>query len=63
MTSSVSTRTWYCPKGCNVFDTREDEPECAACGQVMSMDSTEYSDVHEDIELMQIAKFEDLTHD
>jgi hypothetical protein len=52
-------KTYYCPKGHNVFETAsEDKPECAQCGSVMTTDSTRYDDVHERIEEEGIAGVE-----
>jgi hypothetical protein len=52
-------KTYYCPRGCNVFDIDSKEaPECGACGSLMTMDSTAFDDAHEQRELEGIAKAE-----
>jgi hypothetical protein len=50
--------TYYCPRGCNVFDTNQTEPECGACGQRMSLDDTAFYDSIEAIEDEGIAAVE-----
>ena len=53
-------RTWYCPNGCNVFDSSsyydDSPPECGACGRRMVTEPTEFDDAHERREVAEIAK-------
>lgn len=51
-------KTYYCPRGCNVFDTYDTEPECGACGSRMTEDVEAFDDAHERRELEGIAKQE-----
>jgi hypothetical protein len=51
-------QTYYCPRGCNVVTTTEEQPDCAGCGSVMSTDPTRFNDVIEAIEVQGIARFE-----
>jgi hypothetical protein len=50
--------TYYCPRGCNVFETEIEDPECAACGRIMLTDSGPFEDAHEERELAAIAECE-----
>jgi hypothetical protein len=43
--------TYYCPRGCNVFETEIEGPECAACGRIMITDPGPFEDAHEYREL------------
>lgn len=56
------TQTWYCSRGCNVFNSElystEEPPECANCGAVMSTNSDSYFGVHEAIEIQQVSEIE-----
>jgi hypothetical protein len=45
-----SKRWWYCPRGCNAFETFDTDPECAACGCAMSEDDSAYDGVLERLE-------------
>lgn len=38
---------YYCPRGCNVFETYIKDPECAACGQIMITDPEAFEEFHE----------------
>ena len=49
-------KTYYCPRGCNVFDTYDTAPECGACGSRMTEDVEAFDDAHERRELEGIAK-------
>jgi len=51
-------KTYYCPRGCNVFDTNDTQPECGACGSKMSTDDTAFNDAIEFIENDGIARVE-----
>jgi hypothetical protein len=51
-------KTYYCPRGCNVFETEIEDPDCAACGQIMITDSGPFDDAHEERELRAIAEWE-----
>lgn len=42
--------TYFCPRGCNVFTTDERDPECGACGTIMTTDETRFGDAIEAIE-------------
>ena len=59
------SQTWYCPRGCNVFDSfvydKADPPECAACGNFMGTTSEKYDDVHENIAALQIKASENMS--
>jgi methanogenic corrinoid protein MtbC1 len=44
------TSTYFCPNGHNVFTTTEVNPECGACGAVMTTDPSQFEDVIEEIE-------------
>jgi len=50
--------TYYCPRGCNVFETEIEYPECAACGRIMITDPGPFEDAHEERELEGIAACE-----
>jgi hypothetical protein len=50
--------TYYCPRGCNVFETEIEDPDCAACGQIMLADSGPFENAHERKELEGIAACE-----
>lgn len=39
--------TYYCPRGCNVFETEIEDPECFACGRIMITDPGPFEDAHE----------------
>jgi len=58
-----NTETWFCPRGCNVFESSqhdvENPAECASCGCVMSLESDEYDDVHLRLEEMAIGNLND----
>jgi hypothetical protein len=49
-------KTYYCPRGCNVFDTCDTAPECGACGSRMTEDVEAFDDAHERRELEGISK-------
>ena len=51
-------QTYYCPRGCNVFETTSENPECAACGRIMTTDPQLFNDAHEQRELDGIAECE-----
>ena len=55
LSSFREAQTYFCPRGCNVFTTTEQSPECGACGSIMSSDSTSFDDVHEEVERRGIA--------
>jgi len=48
-------KTWYCSSGCNIFTTKEEEPECGACGSTMSTDNNDYDEYLQAIEDYEIA--------
>jgi len=54
--------TWYCPNGCNVFDSDkyaiDDRPECANCGSLMTNDSSSFDNALDIIELNRIANLD-----
>jgi hypothetical protein len=50
--------TYYCPRGCNVFETESEDPECAACGRTMLADSEPFEEAHDRMELEGIAECE-----
>lgn len=50
--------TYYCPSGCQVYTGRTLDPECAACGRPMTLNSERYDEFHQDLEDRQIAAFE-----
>lgn len=50
--------TYYCPRGCNVFETDIEDPDCAACGQIMLTDPEPFEQAHERRELEGIAECE-----
>jgi hypothetical protein len=51
-------KTYFCPNGCNVFTTLDEDPECGACGSVMSDDPEPFYDVIEAMEERGIAEME-----
>jgi len=51
-------KTYFCPRGCNVLDTNQEEPECASCGRIMTTDPDAFDSVHERIEEEGIAEVE-----
>lgn len=51
-------KTYYCPRGCNVFETEIEDPECAACGRIMITDPEPFEEAHERPELEGIAEEE-----
>ena len=50
--------TYYCPRGCNVFETEIEDPECAACGWIMITDPGPFEEAHEQRELERSAEWE-----
>ena len=38
---------YYCPRGCNVFETEIEDPECFACGRIMLTNSERFEEAHE----------------
>ena len=39
--------TYYCPRGCNVFETEIEDPDCAACDRIMITDPGPFEEAHE----------------
>ena len=55
-------KTYYCPRGCNVFETEIEDPDCAACGRIMVTDPEPFEEAHELREIMRTAEvLEDAT--
>jgi hypothetical protein len=50
--------TYYCPRGCNVFETDIEDPDCAACGRIMLLDPGPFEEAHEQRELERFAACE-----
>jgi hypothetical protein len=50
--------TYYCRRGCNVFETEIEDPDCAACGRIMITDPEPFETAHEERELASIAECE-----
>ncbi|NOG70499.1 hypothetical protein [Roseicella sp. DB1501] len=46
----MTLRMVFCRHGCNAFETRDDEPECGACGSVMTEDVEPFEDAIEEVE-------------
>jgi len=55
---SEHANTYFCPQGCNTFETRDLEPECAACGSTMTTNIEPFEDAIEAIEEAGIAEVE-----
>jgi hypothetical protein len=53
-------QTYFCPRGCNIFDTNDTAPECGACGSVMTTDPETFDDTHEEREIEGINRQERL---
>lgn len=51
-------KTYYCPRGCNVFETEIEDPDCFACGSIMLLDQDPFEEVHEQRDLERFAEWE-----